>query len=287
MSEVATLLDDIQSLFHAIRELPNIDSRSVHATPAINLISIQVYDADVYRAPQAGLLLTAVLEWLVVRPQYRIRFDLNHMTLVEVGTGSRGRFALVETRHQVESPALEQAARDIGLQIGSFHFNEDPGLPKCPPFPARAFAFDAAHVLKWSFDDVRTACEMQAARPAIAAALGDLAADRVLAFAAPALPLQQRLVEEETRLRLKRQRVDPEGDRPTTEAPEPPPTAASLEANLVLRCAERRGQDDVASNEPWNVNRTLYTTRSGILAPARNWWTAGLDPGSIGSPAQW
>ena len=112
---------------------------------------------------------------------------------------------------------------------------------------------------------------------AIAAALGDLAADRVLAFAAPALPLQQRLVEEETRLRLKRQRVDPEGDRPTTEAPEPPPTAASLEANLVLRCAERRGQDDVASNEPWNVNRTLYTTRSGILAPARNWWTAGLE----------
>jgi hypothetical protein len=236
-TEVETLRTDRYTLEAAIQAVVwgvGPQALSVQTTPYTDLLLIRAYDPAAYADP--GALLDAVMDWLAHHDhvRYRVQFGLCHATILELEYP----FASVNDMWQERAPALVQAARDVHLCVTPF---VDRKLAAVPPCAGEEDAPD------WSFDDVRTACRMEAARPALVAALGGMAADRVLSFAAPALPLRVRLAEEEARLRRKRPAdawgAGRDGDRPPTETPAPASAPASLDADLGLRVAERRGQD--------------------------------------------
>lgn len=279
MSEVADLLDGAQALrdLIAIRGFVEPDV-SVRNTSGIDVLRILAMNETAYVGPRAGELLTAVHGWLQINVLHRVIIDQMYVTLVEVGHGFVITFD--GRRFEETAAALVQAARDIGLFVTP---NGDAvGLErKCPAVPARAFAEDSdSEAPFWSFDDVRTACDMQAARPAIAAVLGDLAADRVLAFAAPALPLRALLplllplrarpAEEARRWDLSPttpSKCREGAERPPTEDSAAKPAAAALEAELLRREAERRGQDVTTRNDEWIARRqTLWISLAGVVA---------------------
>jgi hypothetical protein len=297
MSEVATLLDAARSLERAIQEVS--PAFTVKTTSSINVLYIVMMSlveppADADDAADARPLLAIVMEWLeqrVLFVRYRVVFGHLFSDLMEMGYDGTALACLVNIHHRESavSRSLERAVLDFGLAMSPIGRGCWGQARQTVPLPPRAFAVEGSEDAFWSFEDVRTACQMQAARPFIAAALGDLAADRVLAFAAPALPLTARLVEEEERMRrekipTKRPVAGQEGDvRPPTETAPPPPSCATLDADLGQRGAERLRQDSAAYADRWIRNGlTLWRSQSEISSPAAD--LPGIVPTNPVSP---